>query len=833
MFFAADHKLFVRGVSYGPFGPNAASEPFPEKSVVESDLASLHALGANTLRLYHVPPPWLGDLAADFDLRLMVGVPWAQHIRFLDSVRDRREIRGRVREAAGALRELPNLHSVLVGNEIPPQVVRWYGPARVERFLHELADEVHAVDPDALVSYANFPTTEYLELDFLDFACFNVYLHDEVPLRRYLARLQNLAGSRPLVLSEFGIDSIRQGEETQAAVVARTASIAAEFGCAGAVAFSFTDEWHTGGFAIEDWAFGLVRRDREQKPAYRALQRVFRSELPEPPSPAPRVSVVICAYQAERTLEECLDSLRRLRYPNFEVIVVDDGSTDATRAIAERYPEFRLISHENRGLSVARNEGIEAAGGEIVAFTDSDCAVDPDWLTFLVLRLCSEDFAGVGGPNLPPPEDAWLPEVVARSPGGPTHVLIGDEEAEHIPGCNMAFWRKDLIEVGLFDAVFRTAGDDVDLCWRLQNAGHKIGFAASALVWHRRRHTVSAYLKQQRGYGHAEALLYFKHPYRFNFLGQSRWLGRIYNDPSRGILARRPVIYGGPFGSGLFQTLYQSPGSLLRHLPLTLEWTALALGLSLLGAASYALEFPLPTVLAAGLVLAGLTLAQATHTALAVDVGGLPRARSRLLIGVLSYLGPLLRAVARLRHRRRGFSRMERIYFPRLRERPKLDVLRRRLVLSFWNESAIEKEACLSALIDFLRPRKYPVVLDEGWEPWDLSTQQGVWVRAEVNVLVQNHGESKRQVDVGVRLRQTPPAKLLKGLFAVAALLGAAAGAWPTAALLAAAAAATEGFLSVEAYRFGRTIQEAVEISFRSLPLGPLESPDDQGPAGE
>ena len=176
-----------------------------------------------------------------------------------------------------------------------------------------------------------------------------------------------------------------------------------------------------------------------------------------------------------------MESLRHVRYPNYEVIVVDDGSTDRTKEIAERYPDYRIISHENRGLSVARNEGILAANGEIVAFTDSDCAVDPDWLTFLVHRLLSESFAAVGGPNLPPPEGNWVEEVVARSPGGPTHVLLSDWEAEHIPGCNMAFWRKHLIEVGLFDPVYRAAGDDVDICWRLQNAGHKIGFSAAAL----------------------------------------------------------------------------------------------------------------------------------------------------------------------------------------------------------------------------------------------------------------------------------------------------------------------------------------------------------------
>ena len=214
---------------------------------------------------------------------------------------------------------------------------------------------------------------------------------------------------------------------------------------------------------------------------------------------SPLVSIVVPVYNGARFLAECLDSLLAQDYPAVEVIVVDDGSRDGTRAIAERYPHFRLITHENRGLSAARNDGIQAARGDVVAFTDADCAVDPDWLTYLVARLCAGRFAGVGGPNIPPREPHWVAEAVARSPGGPTHVLLSDWEAEHVPGCNMAFWRSRLLEVGLFDPIFRSAGDDVDICWRLQNAGCVIAFAASALVWHRRRHSVHAYLTQQAG----------------------------------------------------------------------------------------------------------------------------------------------------------------------------------------------------------------------------------------------------------------------------------------------------------------------------------------------
>ena len=240
-------------------------------------------------------------------------------------------------------------------------------------------------------------------------------------------------------------------------------------------------------------------------------------------------------------MDQCLASLEVLNYPDYEVIVVNDGSRDRTLEIAESYGYCRIISQPNKGLSVARNVGAEAATGEIVAYTDSDCVADPDWLTYLVAKMEAGNLAACGGPNFPPPEDNLVPAAVAVSPGGPTHVLISDEVAEHIAGCNMAFRRDVLLQLGGFDPIYRAAGDDVDICWRFQDAGYTIGFSPAAVVWHFRRNTVAAYCAQQRGYGKAEALVYSKHPFRFNLFGQAKWLGRIYGDLSASLLlSRRP-----------------------------------------------------------------------------------------------------------------------------------------------------------------------------------------------------------------------------------------------------------------------------------------------------
>src|SRR5262249_1728590 len=151
----------------------------------------------------------------------------------------------------------------------------------------------------------------------------------------------------------------------------------------------------------------------------------FRCSPREMLPAVPRVSVVVCSYNGAQTLERCLRSLAELDYPDCEVIVVNDGSTDETRSILPRFPSVRVVHQENLGLSPARNAGLRIATGEIVAYTDADCFADPHWLTHLVYQFQQTGAAAVGGPNLTP-DDGWLAGCVAASPGQPMHVLEND-----------------------------------------------------------------------------------------------------------------------------------------------------------------------------------------------------------------------------------------------------------------------------------------------------------------------------------------------------------------------------------------------------------------------
>ena len=281
-FFVGDKKHFVKGVTYGPFPEGSHGAQFPECAVVDIDFALMAEAGINTVRVFTAPPVWLLDAAHQAGLRVLVGLPWSQHIAFLDSPAIQQQIREAVAAGVRACRRHPAVFAYLIGNEIPPDMVRWHGAEAVCTFLRGLVACAKTEHPEALVSYANYPSTEYLTVDFTDFVCFNVYLHDQPAFRRYIARLHNVALDQPLVLTEFGVDSFGQGEEGQRRVLSWQVHTAFEAGVAGTFIFAWTDEWFTGGHLIENWAFGLVDRERRPKPSFDEVVRQYTGILPPP-----------------------------------------------------------------------------------------------------------------------------------------------------------------------------------------------------------------------------------------------------------------------------------------------------------------------------------------------------------------------------------------------------------------------------------------------------------------------------------------------------------------------------------------------------------------------
>ena len=182
-------KFHVKGVAYGPFAPNSAGQPFAPPEETALDFARIRELGANVLRVYHVPGRWFLDLAEQNGLKVLVDIPWNKNLCFLESPATRAEARDTVKRAVGLCARHPAVLAYSVANEIPADVVRWSGEQPVARFLDELVQETKELDPDSLATFASFPPTEYLRPQNLDFLSFNVYLHNEPAFRAYLARL--------------------------------------------------------------------------------------------------------------------------------------------------------------------------------------------------------------------------------------------------------------------------------------------------------------------------------------------------------------------------------------------------------------------------------------------------------------------------------------------------------------------------------------------------------------------------------------------------------------------------------------------------------------------
>ncbi|HLT37288.1 MAG TPA: glycosyltransferase, partial [Enhygromyxa sp.] len=383
------------------------------------------------------------------------------------------------------------------------------------------------------------------------------------------------------------------------------------------------------------------------------------------------------------------------------------------------------------------------------------------------------DWVGVGGPNIAPPGDGPIADCVANAPGGPVQVLISDVEAEHIPGCNMAFRREALAGIEGFDPRYRAAGDDVDLCWRLQDNGGRIGFHAGAMNWHHRRNSLRAYWRQQKGYGKAEALLEEKWPERYNGTGHLAWTGRLYG---RGIPLSIPSgrarVYGGVWGAAAYQSLYEPAPVTLLAWPLMPEWWFVIATLAVLALLSLSWPPLVLTVpifllaLAAPIVQAALAACKARFPVVARSPG--EALRRWLLTFGMHIMQPIARLIGRVQHgltpwRRRGTTTL---------------LVTARTPTPIWSESWRSPERWLETLEG--AAREQGVIVRRGGEldDWDLELRGGLCSHLRVMIAVEEHGGGKQLVRVSTRRRTATLASSSMVILLALAVGAAVSGAW-------------------------------------------------------
>ena len=164
---------------------------------------------------------------------------------------------------------------IFVANEIPADMVRWMGAVKVKQALESIINKGQEICPHLLFAYANFPTTEYLEPNNADFTAMNVYLEEEEDFAAYLPRLHNVAGDRPVVITEFGLDTQRNTEQQQAESFLWYIKTCLSTGMAGLTIYAWSDLWINNQRIMDDWSFGLIKRDGTEKPSYTALAEVL------------------------------------------------------------------------------------------------------------------------------------------------------------------------------------------------------------------------------------------------------------------------------------------------------------------------------------------------------------------------------------------------------------------------------------------------------------------------------------------------------------------------------------------------------------------------------
>jgi len=239
----------------------------------------------------------------------------------------------------------------------------------------------------------------------------------------------------------------------------------------------------------------------------------------------PLVSIIIPVRNEENTIEKCLHSLNALKYPYYEIIVVNDGSTDRTEKILAQFNDITVLTTEGVGPSMARNLAIEKANGEYLAFTDGDCLIDPEWLNELLTHFTDASVMGVGGDQLCPEDETSFGKdvhdffnlIAFSSDYLKTKKTV--MAVKHNPTCNMMYRRKAFQTLGGFKKDLWPC-EDLEFDYRLTQAGYILVFNPKAIVYHYRPKNLKRFGQMHFRYGRAHAKLVRKYGFfqRIHFI---------------------------------------------------------------------------------------------------------------------------------------------------------------------------------------------------------------------------------------------------------------------------------------------------------------------------
>lgn len=261
-----------------------------------------------------------------------------------------------------------------------------------------------------------------------------------------------------------------------------------------------------------------VEKVLEQLVAKGFVERI-RSSVPVGGT-LPTVSVVIPVKDRADELRRCLESVGRIDYPQelVQIIVVDDGSSDSSASVAASLGALVIPSGGNgRGPAAARNVGARTAGGEILAFIDSDCTASEGWLRELLPAFSDPATVAVGGlvdgMCMDSAVDRYEAVMSSLSLGGREQSGGSGDDTFYLPSCNLLVRRAPFIQAGGFNDLMHV-GEDVDLTWRLRDSGWTIAYLPVGRVFHEHRSSLRSFMSRRFDYGTSEGMLQRLHPRR-------------------------------------------------------------------------------------------------------------------------------------------------------------------------------------------------------------------------------------------------------------------------------------------------------------------------------